>query len=239
MTEFIHRGGEKKEFVQEMFDDISEKYDFLNHFLSLGIDKYWRKKFISKMPIRDDSIILDIAIGTGDVSFEIRKKCNAQIIGLDYSLKMLQQGKRKSENSNYEGISFIQGDGESLPIKDNSIDMITIAYGFRNLSNFQTALNEFQRVLKPTGTLGILEFSQPKSKIFSAIFKFYFHKILPIIGSWISGSNAYKYLPESVTEFASRDELQNLMESTGFKNCKMMDLTFGTTSIFTGVKNNV
>ena len=239
MTKFIHRGREKKEFVQEMFDDISGKYDFLNHFLSMGIDIYWRKKFISKMPINDNSIILDIATGTGDVSFEIRKKCTAQIIGLDYSLKMLQYGRRKSENSKSEGITFIQGDGEFLPIKDSSVDMITIAYGFRNLSNFNTAISEFYRVLKPSGTLGILEFSQPKSKIFSAIFKFYFHKILPVIGSWISGSDAYKYLPESVTEFASRDELIKLMNSSGFNNCKMMDMTFGTTSIFTGVKNNV
>ena len=239
MTKFIHRGRKKKEFVQEMFDDISEKYDFLNHFLSLGIDIYWRKKFISIMPLNDISIILDIATGTGDVCFQIRRKCNAQIIGLDYSFKMLQYGRRKFENSNSEGITFIQGDGESLPIKDNSVDMITIAYGIRNLSNFNTAINEFYRVLKPCGTLGILEFSQPKSKIFSSIFKFYFHKILPIIGSWISDSDAYKYLPESVTEFASRDELVKLMESSGFNNCKMMDLTFGTTSICTGEKNNV
>ncbi len=239
MAEFLHRGKEKKEIVRDMFDDISGKYDFLNHFLSLGIDTYWRKKFIGMLPIRDNSIILDIATGTGDIGFEIRKKWNAQIIGLDYSFKMLECGVRKSEQSNTTGITFIRGDGEMLPIKNNSIDIITIAYGFRNLSNFSTALDEFFRVLKPNGVLGILEFSQPKSKLFSTIFNIYFHRILPFLGKLISGSNAYRYLPESVTEFATRDELLHLMDSTGFTHCKMKDLTFGTTSIFIGTKEHV
>ncbi len=236
MKKNIHKGVEKKKFVQEMFDDISKEYDFLNHFLSLGIDIYWRKKFLKLLPINNNTLILDVATGTGDVGFEIRKKYDAPLIGLDYSYNMLKKGQDKSKKLNTSRFTFIQGDAESLPIDDNSIDIITIAYGIRNLSNFKNALSEFNRVLKPGGTLGILEFSQSKSKIFSACFNIYFHKILPKIGAWISGSNAYNYLPESVSEFMTRNELINLMTSAGFKNCYIKDLTFGITSIFTGKK---
>ena len=236
MSKFIHKGKEKKIIVQKMFDDISYNYDFLNHFLSFGIDIYWRRKFIKELPINNNSIVLDVATGTGDIAFQIKKKYGCQIIGLDYSNKMLNKAVIKSNKKKTDNILFIQGDAEYLPIKNNSIDIITISYGFRNLGNFNKALKEFNRVLKSGGMLGILEFSNPKSIIFSKFFKFYFKNILPFIGKILSGSNAYNYLPESVTEFFSRNQLIELMKDNGFTNCSIKDLTYGTTSIFKGIK---
>ena len=238
MSEFLHRGDGKKKLVQKMFDDISSHYDFLNHFLSLGIDKYWRRKFLKLLPFSKTTKVLDVATGTGDISFAIRKKFECPIIGLDYSNNMLNIARSKAEKMNTSDIKFIQGDAEALPFDDNSFDIITISYGFRNLGNFKNALNEFHCVLKPNGTLGILEFSKSKYKIFSICFNIYFHYILPFIGKLISGSNAYKYLPESVVEFASRDELLKLMKKTNFQKCYMSDLTFGITTIFIGKKDN-
>ena len=150
---------------------------------------------------------------------------------------MLDIAIQKAKKSNIKNFTFIQGDAEALPFDDNTFDIITISYGFRNLGNFENALNEFYRVLKPNGTLGILEFSQSKSKIFSFMFNLYFNYILPFLGKLISGSNAYQYLPESVTKFATRDELINLMKNSKFINCSMEDITFGVTSIFIGKKN--
>ena len=170
MAKFIHRGNKKKKQVQKMFDDISSSYNFLNRFLSFGIDKYWRKKFLKNLPLKNDSYVLDVATGTGDIGFEIKKRYSCQIIGLDYSSKMLDIAIQKAKKSNIKNFTFIQGDAEALPFDDNTFDIITISYGFRNLGNFENALNEFYRVLKPNGTLGILEFSQSKSKIFSFMF---------------------------------------------------------------------
>ena len=237
MAKFIHRGNKKKKQVQKMFDDISSSYNFLNRFLSFGIDKYWRKNFLKNLPLKNDSYVLDVATGTGDIGFEIKKRYSCQIIGLDYSSKMLDIAIQKAKKYNMKNYTFIQGDAEALPFDDNTFDIITISYGFRNLGNFENALNEFYRVLKPNGTLGILEFSQSKSKIFSFMFNLYFNYILPFLGKLISGSNAYQYLPESVTKFATRDELINLMKNSKFINCSMEDITFGVTSIFIGKKN--
>ena len=236
MTKFLHRGDEKKKLVQEMFDEISNNYDLLNHFLSFGIDKYWRKQFLRELPIRENYTILDVATGTGDIGFEIRKKFNCHITGLDCSSKMLSKAKEKLLKYKIKNFEFIQGDAESLPFDNKSFDIITIAYGFRNFGNFNSALNEFYRVLKPNGILGILEFSQSKSKVFSYLFNFYFQKVLPQIGKLISGSDAYKYLPESVSEFVTRDELINHMKKSGFIHCSIKDLTYGITSIFIGNK---
>ena len=151
---------------------------------------------------------------------------------------MLEVGKQKVIKLNTKDFKFIQGDAEALPFDKNSFDIITISYGFRNLGNFKNALDEFYRVLKPNGTLGILEFSKSKYIFFSTCFNLYFHYILPFVGKLISGSNAYKYLPESVSEFTSRSELLELMNKTQFKKCYMIDLTFGITTIFVGQKNN-
>ena len=171
MPQFIHHGENKKALVRKMFDDISPHYDFLNHFLSLGIDIYWRKIFIRKLNIENNTKVLDVACGTGDVCFEILKHHSVSVIGLDLSSNMINLANQKAGNKNQDNITFLQGDAENLPFDSHSVDYLTISYGFRNISNYDTALSEFYRVLKPGGILGILEFSKPKSKLFGSIFR--------------------------------------------------------------------
>ena len=235
---FKHSGEGKKEFVQKMFDDISPHYDFLNHFLSLGIDIYWRKKFIQNLNIQDGSIVLDVACGTGDVGFEMLKQNKIELINIDFAKNMLEIAENKAKKKGLQNIQFIQGDAEKLPLENEEVDFLTIAYGFRNIVHYEKALAEFYRVLKPNGILGILEFSIPKSKIFGSVFKFYFHHILPRIGSLFSRSDAYRYLPESVDFFPSRDEICSKIINSGFKNSRFIDVTFGVSTIFLGKKGD-
>ena len=237
MPEFTHHGKDKKEFVRQMFDDISPHYDFLNHFLSFGIDIYWRKKFIQKLDIQNGDTILDVACGTGDVGFELLKKHSVSITGIDLSPKMVKLAQGKASKRNLDKITFLQGDAENLPLDDNSVDCLTISYGFRNISNYEKALEEFYRVLKPGGKLGILEFSKPKSKVIGFIFKLYFHHILPRIASFFSRSDAYRYLPESVDFFPSRHDICRKIIYSGFNRAEIHDLTFGISTIFLGFKD--
>jgi len=237
LPRFKHAGEGKKEFVQKMFDDISPCYDFLNHFLSLGVDIYWRRKFIRNMNIKSGHTVLDVACGTGDIGFEILKKYNVELINLDLSENMLNIAEKKAKDKRFENIQFIQGDAEALPLENNSVDCLTIAYGFRNIAHYKKALEEFYRVIKPGGTLGILEFSIPKSKIFASLFKFYFHHILPRIGSLFSRTDAYRYLPESVDFFPDRNEICRKIISAGFQSSTYIDMTFGVSTIFLGQKS--
>ena len=220
-----------------MFDDISPHYDFLNHFLSLGIDIYWRKKFTRKLDIQDDYNILDVACGTGDVGFEILKKHSVSMTGIDLSQKMIELAQGKASKKKLDNITFIEGDAENLPLNDNSVDCLTISYGFRNISNYEQALEEFFRVLKPGGKLGILEFSEPKSKVVGFIFRIYFHHILPRIASLFSRSDAYRYLPESVDFFPTRHDICRKIIYSGFQRVEIHDLTFGISTIFLGFKD--
>ncbi len=238
MPEFTHHGENKKELVRKMFDDISPHYDFLNHFLSLGIDIYWRKIFIRKLNIENDTKVLDVACGTGDVCFEILKHHSVSVIGLDLSSNMINLANQKAGKKNQDNITFLQGDAENLPFDSHSVDYLTISYGFRNISNYDTALSEFYRVLKPGGILGILEFSKPKSKLFGSIFRLYFHHILPRIGSLFSRSDAYRYLPESVDFFPTHHDICQKIIYSGFERAEIHDLTFGISTIFIGFKPN-
>ena len=239
MPEFIHTGKDKKKFVEKMFDDISSNYDFLNRLLSFGIDIYWRKKLIQTMDIKDGQHIIDIATGTGDVAFAISKDYDVSIIGLDISKNMLKiaeskLSKKKSKNAKIE---FLHGDAEDLPMGDNSYDHICISFGFRNLGNYDKALKEFYRVLKPGGRLCILEFSQSKSKIFNFIFSFYFNKVLPRVAAFISRADAYRYLPESVKYFPSQSKINDFLDNNNFTNVTLQTLTFGVATIYRGIKD--
>ena len=239
MPEFIHTGKDKKKFVQKMFDDISDNYDFLNRLLSLGIDIYWRKKLIQSMDIKNGQHIIDIATGTGDVAFAIDKKYDVSIVGLDISKNMLKIAKVKLEKKKTENtkIEFIHGDAEDLPMGDNSYDHICISFGFRNLGNYDKALKEFHRVLKPGGRLCILEFSQSKSKIFNFIFSFYFNKVLPRVAAFISRADAYRYLPESVKYFPNQSKINDFLDNNNFTNVTLQTLTFGVATIYKGIKD--
>ncbi len=237
MQEFLHNGKEKKKFIKKMFDDISSEYDFLNTFLSFGIDKYWRKKFLNYIKLKKSSVVLDVACGTSDIGLYLYKKYSIQLICLDYSLKMLEIGKKKAIKKGFNEILFVQGDAENLPISNNSIDVITIAYGLRNLGDYDKAFKEFYRVLKPNGMLGVLEFSQPKYKIITFLFNIYFNKVLPKLASIFSKSYAYRYLPESVSYFPKRDIISKKILNAGFKKTNYIDLTMGISTIFLGYKD--
>jgi demethylmenaquinone methyltransferase/2-methoxy-6-polyprenyl-1,4-benzoquinol methylase len=236
MNEFTHKGKDKKEFVKYIFNDISETYDFLNHFLSCGVDIVWRNKFIKSLNFSNHDKVLDVATGTGDVAFAIRKKYKTEIIGLDLSVNMLEKAKQKLKKYKIDDISFIEGDAESLPFDDNTFDKLVISYGLRNLGNCEKGLSEFYRVLKPSGKIGILEFLHPESTIIARIFKFYFNKILPRVASLFSNSKAYRYLPESVENFLSADELRSALNKVGFDDVSSKNMSFGITSIVNATK---
>ena len=197
---------------------------------------FWRKKFIRKLNIANGTKVLDVACGTGDICFEILKYHSVSVIGLDLSQNMINLANNKATKKKQENVTFIQGDAENLPLESNSIDYLTISYGFRNISNYKIALSEFYRVLKPGGKLGILEFSKPKSRFIGSFFHLYFHHILPRIASLFSRSDAYRYLPESVDFFPSRHDICRKIIYSGFKRAEIHDLTFGISTIFLGFK---
>ena len=233
MTEFLHRGDEKKKFVRQIFDDIADRYDFLNHLLSFGIDIYWRKKFIKLISLNNNSKILDVATGTGDLSIEILVNYpKREIIGLDISPKMLEVAQNKINKKKLIGFTLVEGDAENLPFEDNSFDCVTIAYGLRNLGSPQRGLEEFKRVLREGGKLAILEFMEPQSNFLKRIFGFYFNCILPKVGALFSNSKAYRYLPESVKNFMNNKELEIMLLEVGFTKVTSKNISFGITSGF-------
>ena len=237
-NKYTHIGKDKKDFVQTMFDKISFKYDFFNHLATFYIDKYWRYQFIRRLNVKTEMNVLDIATGTGDVIIKICTK-NKDIngIGFDCSQNMLEMAKNKSKKKKIANLKYIHGYAEKLPFENNSIDIITISFGMRNFSNYEDALKEINRVLKPNGTLAILEFCRPKNSLFQKLFSFYFNNIIPIIGKILTGEKLFDYLPESVNNFFSKNELLEEIESFGFKNTYAKNLTFGICSIIIGSKS--
>ncbi|MCB9045430.1 MAG: bifunctional demethylmenaquinone methyltransferase/2-methoxy-6-polyprenyl-1,4-benzoquinol methylase UbiE [Chitinophagales bacterium] len=228
----------KKEQVADMFNNIAGKYDFLNHFLSLGIDKGWRRKAIAQIAIVDPKNILDVATGTGDLAIEAAKLDPEKIIGVDIAAGMLEVGRTKLKEQALDELITLQlGDSESLPFGDNSFDAITCAYGVRNFEHLEAGLKEMQRVLRPGGRLAILEFSHPKRFPVKQAYKFYFKYILPGLGKLVSKhSRAYTYLPESVMAFPEGKKFCDILSSCGFKHPHDRPLTFGITTLYTATK---
>lgn len=228
----------KKEQVALMFDNISGKYDFLNHFLSLGIDIQWRKKVLKIVKKENPKLILDIATGTGDLAILLSKVNPDKIIGLDLSNGMLEVGRKKiAEKELTNLIEMVQGDSENLPFEDNHFDVITVSFGVRNFENLKKGLSEIYRVLKPTGTLVILEFSQPTQFPMKQLYSFYSNFILPLIGKLVSKDNsAYTYLPESVAAFPFGKDFVNILTDLNYNNVSHKALTFGIATIYTAKK---
>jgi demethylmenaquinone methyltransferase/2-methoxy-6-polyprenyl-1,4-benzoquinol methylase len=232
--------GSKKEQVAGMFDSIAHRYDFLNHFLSVGIDKIWRRKAIAKLKGRKVSTLLDIATGTGDFAIEAMRRLNiAHIKGVDISEQMLAVGREKlSKLSLQSKIELEYGDSENLQFETNTFDAITAAFGVRNFENLNKGLSEMFRVLKPGGMVVILEFSKPANFPFKQLYNFYFKYILPVIGKLVSKDNsAYSYLPESVKHFPDGRLFVEELKKAGFEECCFKTVTFGVATIYTGVKN--
>ncbi len=218
--------------MRDMFDDISPRYDFLNHVLSFGIDLYWRFRLIRSLSTPGKGPILDVATGTGDVGLAIKKQFpSAQVIGLDYAFKMTRRCLEKIAEGHVPGFQVVQGDGEQLPFPDRSMAALTISFGFRNIGHYDLALKEFYRVLIPGGSLRILEFAEPEVPLFNRIYGYYFHHILPRIGALFSRSDAYRYLPESVDHFPPRAALHGMLEAQGFEGIDIRNMTFGTVTL--------
>jgi demethylmenaquinone methyltransferase/2-methoxy-6-polyprenyl-1,4-benzoquinol methylase len=230
---------EKKQQVSKMFNNISGKYDFLNHFLSAGIDRRWRKKAIAALKEIQPKIILDVATGTGDLALEAQKQLNPEkIIGIDIAVKMLDIGRGKIKKKGLTEIMTLEeGDSENLPFEDNSFDAVIVAFGVRNFANVEKGLQEMTRVLRPGGKCVILEFSKPKVFPIKQLYNFYFSSILPGIGRMTSkDKKAYAYLYESVQAFPEGKVFEELLQKIGLKNTTCEALTMGICSIYTGIK---
>lgn len=228
----------KKEQVAKMFDNISHRYDFLNHFLSLGIDKLWRKKAIRYLEDTKPAFILDVATGTGDFAIQALSLKPTKISGIDISEGMLEVGRKKIKEKKIDHlIELKKGDSENIPFEQNKFDAVTVAFGVRNFENLEKGLQEILRVLKPGGRLVVLEFSRPTAFPMKQLFSFYFKQILPKIGKIVSSDNAaYTYLPESVQVFPDGEDFLRILNDVGFKNTKCKVLSFGISSIYIGTK---
>jgi demethylmenaquinone methyltransferase/2-methoxy-6-polyprenyl-1,4-benzoquinol methylase len=228
----------KKEQVAEMFNDIAGKYDFLNHFLSLGIDKGWRKKAIKEIGKVNPKLILDVATGTGDLAIAAIAVNPDKVTGIDIADQMLEVGRKKiAEKDLDKRITLQNGDSAALPFADGAFDAVTCAYGVRNFEHLEAGLREMCRVMRPGGKLAVLEFSHPSKFPVKQLFKFYSKYILPTLGNMISKhSRAYTYLPESVDAFPEGERLVKILTQCGFKEAKARPLTFGITTLYTATK---
>jgi demethylmenaquinone methyltransferase/2-methoxy-6-polyprenyl-1,4-benzoquinol methylase len=228
----------KKEQVAGMFNNIAWKYDFLNTLLSLGIDQYWRWKTIRMLKKEKPQLILDAATGTGALALEAMKLNPTKIFGVDISEDMLKIGRAKIKGKKLtDKIELLEGDSENLIFTDNKFDAVMVAFGVRNFENLLKGLNEFHRVLKPGGTVLILEFSHPNNQIISALYRFYSSRILPKLGKKISRNEvAYQYLHDSVEAFPSGNEFLSILKQAGFKETNSKALTFGVVSVYSGRK---
>ena len=221
-----------------MFDNISHRYDFLNHFLSLGIDKRWRRKAVKLLKPSAPKVILDVATGTGDFALQSLDLNPDKVIGVDIYAGMLDVGRKKMLSKGVDHVvEMIQADSENLPFEQNKFDAVTVAFGVRNFENLVKGLSEIFRVMRPGATLVVLEFSRPKRFPFKQVYNFYFKAILPKLGRWISRDKAaYDYLPESVEAFPDGQDFLQILKDIGFNQVACKPLTFGISSIYTARK---
>ncbi len=227
----------KPAMVRQMFAQIAPRYDFLNHALSLNIDKRWRRFVINKVMDylkRPNAVALDLCCGTGDLSLELGKL--TPTYGMDFCHPMLQIGNRKIRSSKHP-IELVEGDALNVPVKSDSFDVVTMAFGLRNLDSVEGGIKEIYRLLKPQGRGAILEFSHPPIAVFRHLFQFYFTRVLPKIGNLISGSGfAYQYLPDSVKQFPDQKTLAEIMKRVGFSHVEYYNLFGGVAALHVGDK---
>lgn len=232
--------------VREMFTQIAPRYDLLNHLLSLQLDRVWRARVARRLQHilqRPDALVLDLCCGTGDLAFSLARAGQAHILGADFAHTMLVRAKDKStaiaaasHNNTLRPIPFLEADALRLPFGNASFDLVTTAFGFRNLANYHAGLQEIQRVLKPGGTVAILEFTEPPAGLPGNVYRWYFRSVLPRIGGFLSGDRAaYTYLPKSVSRFFQPPELASLMTSVGIQSVEFRVWTFGTVALHIGV----
>ena len=227
----------KKNQVERMFDGIAHRYDFLNHFFSLGIDVLWRKACIRILRNESPAKLLDVATGTADFAIEaVRMGLDVHVSGVDISAGMLDVGRQKVTARGWDDrIELIQGDSVNLPFQDGHFDAYTVAFGVRNFENLQGGLQDMRRVLKPGGLGLVLEFSKPRMFPIKQVFGLYFKHIMPTVGSWVSKDPAaYTYLPESVDAFPEGQDFLEEMRKAGYVDLKARPLTGGIATVYTG-----
>jgi demethylmenaquinone methyltransferase/2-methoxy-6-polyprenyl-1,4-benzoquinol methylase len=223
---------EKSQWVRGMFGRIAGRYDLLNHLLSFNLDKRWRARTVKRVAsilARPDAQVLDLCCGTGDLLLALQGRA---VLGSDFCHPMLLEARRKSPNS-----PLFEADALALPLKGDSLDLVTCAFGFRNLANYEKGLDELLRVLKPGGVAAILEFSQPTNRAFGVLYQFFSSRILPRIGGMVSGSpDAYSYLPESIRKFPGADDLAAKIKAAGFERVEFERMTGGAVALHLGYK---
>jgi demethylmenaquinone methyltransferase / 2-methoxy-6-polyprenyl-1,4-benzoquinol methylase len=228
---------EASRWVRSMFGRVAPRYDLANHLLSANIDVTWRNHTVRKVRdilVRPEARVMDLACGTGDLLIALERHAGRQLIGSDFCHPMLEAAGQKLRRASMLS-TLVEADGLSLPLRDGSLDLITIAFGFRNFSNYLAGLAEMRRVLRKGGALAILEFTQPPNKAFASLYNWYTRRILPVIGGAISGDNeAYKYLPESVRKFPEAPGLADMMKDSGFERVEWEYLTFGIVALHIG-----
>ncbi|HZV88154.1 MAG TPA: bifunctional demethylmenaquinone methyltransferase/2-methoxy-6-polyprenyl-1,4-benzoquinol methylase UbiE [Candidatus Binatus sp.] len=242
--EGAHTEADASRKVREMFTQIAPSYDALNHLLSLQLDRLWRARVARRLRpilVNPNALVLDLCCGTGDLALALRKSGKARIIGADFAHTMLVRARAKSIlGSSHSGmpapppLPLAEADALRLPFADSSFDLVTTAFGFRNLANYESGLREIHRVLKPGGTIAILEFTEPPDGLLGDLYRWYFRTVLPRIGGWLSGDpTAYTYLPKSVSRFFRPPELASLMSAVGYQSVSFKSWTFGTVALHT------
>lgn len=228
----------QKQYVRSIFDSIALRYDLLNHLLSGGIDTYWRRKAVAGLPRDATDRVLDVATGTADFAIAAARAGAREIVGVDIAGAMLAIGRTKVRARGLERtISLREGEAESLPFGDGEFGAAIVAFGVRNFENLNAGLSEMRRVLRPGGSIVILEFSRPRTFPFRQMYLAYFLRVIPLVGRLVSGDDqAYAYLPASVMAFPEGREFLAILEETGFRDARAERLTFGIASIYTAHK---
>ncbi len=231
-------GKNKKEEVRQMFDSIAGSYDFLNHALSLNIDKIWRRRLIRHIKKYNPKRILDVATGTGDLALASLRLDPEKVTGVDIAKGMIEIGRKKIEaRGEQDRLNLVEGDSENLPFSTGEFDAVMVAFGVRNFEDPQKGLNEMGRVLKPGGVVAILEFTMPVHFPIRPMYCFYFKRVLPLVGKVISKDfSAYRYLPDSVEAFAQGEDFTFMMKSAGFEQIGYKSQSFGIAAIYYGLK---
>ncbi len=238
LTQNLHDTADKAQRVEAMFNAIAPSYDLNNRVHSMWRDQAWRRAAVKMADITPDSVVLDVACGTGDLAMAFSHAGVKQVIGIDFTYNMLAVAQNKRDACPKAKPTYQQGDAMRLPLADQSMDVVSIAFGIRNVAIPEVAMAEFYRVLKPGGKVIILEFSLPRSAILRSLYNFYFHHIMPRTATLIARdkSGAYKYLPKSVNTFIDREQMQHMLEKTGFKQLTQRALTFGIAVLYRGVR---
>lgn len=225
------------ERVRRMFGEISPRYDLLNHLLSGGTDIYWRWRTVRIISPEGDAPILDICSGTGDLAIAYWKRARGPVVGADFTHGMLRIANSKRPRGD-RPLVFVEADAQRLPFADDAFQIVSVAFGLRNVADTMQGLREMTRVCRPGGRVAVLEFSMPTNPLFGAVYRFYFRRILPRIGQLLARNRqaAYEYLPQSVSQFPQGDELAAMMASCGLEDVRYKPLTFGVATLYWGRK---